>query len=203
MKSISQAELARLQSRGARVIPLPKPEKPPVDAPGLAGVFDDLSAFLREGARKGDVQPLAERADAIEAQIARMRADLEAEIAALRAGAVATEEAMQALEGEIPRVAERIARKAVAAQPVPEVKEIHHHPVIETREIVQPVHTVETRVVERVEERMLEADKLSSVSVQRDRFGRISAITRGDVVYAVVRDKDGLISRVEPRHGND
>lgn len=200
MKSISQAELARLQSRGARVIPLPKVEKPPVDAPGLAGVFDDLSAFLREGARKGDVQPLAERAEAIEQQIARMRADLEAEIAALRASAVAAEASIEALEGEMPVVAERVARKAIAAQPVPEVKEVHHHPVIETREIVQPVHTVETRVVERVvEEKLLEADKLSSITVQRDRFGRIAAITRAGVQYVVTRDTDGFITRVDAK----
>lgn len=203
MKSISQTELARLQSRGARVVPMPQrqaPEPPaPAPAAALAGVFDNLSALLREGAKREDID---KRAESLEDQIARMREEMEAEIAALRAGAVAAEETIQALGAEMPRVAERAARKAVAAQPqpVPEVKEVHHHPVIETREVVQPVHTVETRVVERVvEEKMLEADQLSSITVQRDRFGRIAAITRAGVQYVVTRDKDGFITRVDPK----
>lgn len=87
-------------------------------------------------------------------------------------------------------------RSEVARQmpviPPPQITEVH--PI--TQVIEKPLERVVEKVVE---ERLIEADRLSAISVKRNKSGQISSLTRGGVVYRVIRDDDGLIKRVEAK----
>lgn len=79
-------------------------------------------------------------------------------------------------------------------------------PVIPPPQILQPIQQI-TQVVSAPVQAEIEIneveeeDKPLPLIVKRDANGRISSIVKGETTYRVVRNSDGLITRVN--HGND
>jgi hypothetical protein len=82
-------------------------------------------------------------------------------------------------------------RTEVAAQmptiPPPQITRIHETPV--TQVIEKPIERTVERVVEKINS--------APIKILRDKQGRIARIVRGEDVYTVQRDEDGLMSGVK------
>lgn len=80
-------------------------------------------------------------------------------------------------------------------------------PVIPPPQILQPIQQI-TQVVSAPVQAEIEINEVEEedeplpLIVKRDANGRISSIVKGETTYRVVRNADGLITRVNP-HGND
>ena len=88
-------------------------------------------------------------------------------------------------------VTSEVARQMPVIPP-PQITEVH--PI--TQVIERPIERTIEKVVE---ERLIEADQLSSLTVQRDKEGRIKTIIRGGVRFVVRRNEDGLITGVDAK----